>query len=143
MYLFAKPDILVRFDKLTNQGSQAKNKPLMGLLATVLQMPILIPPQPSAAVVLGAAMLGRFAHDITTSRSGRPISTQADVDETKKESGKLWDVMTNMTQPAVAVLPRSGEAGGKERALLEVKYKIFREGVEVQRKWRAMVAEVA
>lgn len=115
----------------------------MGLLATVLQMPILIPPQPSAAVVLGAAMLGRFAHDISTSRADAPIATQADVDEVKQESGKLWDVMTSMTQPAVAVLPRQGQDGDRERRLLEVKYKIFRESVEIQKKWREMIKEVA
>jgi ribulose kinase len=115
----------------------------MGLLATVLQMPILIPPQPSSAVVLGAAMLGRFAHDLTTSRQGTPISTQADAEEEKKtKGGGLWDVMSEMTAPAVAIQPRTGDAGEKERELLDVKYKIFREAVEIQRRWRAMIAEV-
>lgn len=114
----------------------------MGLLATVLQMPILIPPQPSAAVVLGAAMLGRFAHDLSTARQGAAITTQSDVEELKTQGGELWNVMTNMTQPAVAVLPRSGEEGEKERKLLQVKYEIFREAIEVQKRWRGMIERV-
>jgi hypothetical protein len=115
----------------------------MGLLATVLHMPILIPPQPSSAVVLGAAMLGRFAHDLSTSRGGKPISTQAEAEEEKiKQGGDLWQVMSEMTAPAFAIRPREGEGGEKERKLLDVKYKIFREAVDIQRRWRAMVAEV-
>jgi hypothetical protein len=46
-----------------------------------------------------------------------------------------------MTQPGVEVLPRSDDLAGRERKLLETKYKIFREAVEVQLKWRKMVAE--
>lgn len=116
----------------------------MGLLATVLQMPILIPPQPSSAVVLGAAMLGRYAHDLTTSREGRSITTQADAEEEKRtKGGDLWHVMSEMTAPAFAIRPREGEEGEKERKLLDVKYKIFREAVEIQKRWRDMIAAVA
>lgn len=123
-------------------GSQAKNGPLMRLLATVLNMPIIIPPQPSAAVVLGAAMLGRFAHDLSDQLGGNAIETQQDVEKAKKIGGeRLWDVMAEMTQPGVEVLPRDGPLGAREKKLLDVKYKIFRESIEVQRKWRAMVAE--
>lgn len=122
-------------------GSQAKNGPLMRLLATVLNMPVIIPPQPSAAVVLGAAMLGRFAHDLNDVRQGKPIEKQQDSDDAKKQGGKLWEVMSEMTQPGVEILPRSDDLAGRERKLLETKYKIFREAVEVQLKWRKMVAE--
>jgi ribulose kinase len=114
----------------------------MGLLATVLNMPIIIPPQPSAAVVLGAAMLGKFAHDLSVARQGTPITTQEDAAEAQKLGGKLWDVMVDMTQPGERVEPRAGEEGKREKRLLDVKYKIFREAVEVQRRWRAMIAEV-
>jgi ribulose kinase len=113
----------------------------MRLLATVLQMPVIIPPQPSAAVVLGSAMLGRFAHDLTTSRSGKPILTQNDAEEARKEGGKLWDVMVAMTKPGVRIEPRVGKLGEKEKKLLEVKYKVFRESVEIQKKWRGMIAD--
>lgn len=123
-------------------GSQAKNGPLMRLLATVLNMPVIIPPQPSAAVVLGAAMLGRFAHDLSEDLGGKPIETQDDVEKAKQVGGeKLWEVMAEMTQPGVEVLPRDGLLGDREKKLLDVKYKIFRESIEVQNKWRRMVAE--
>lgn len=122
-------------------GSQAKNGPLMRLLATVLNMPVIIPPQPSAAVVLGAAMLGRFAHDLAASRQGAAIEEQADVEEVKKHGGLLWDVMTEMTKPGAEVVPRGGKEGERERQLLDVKYKIFRESIEVQRRWRGWVAD--
>lgn len=117
----------------------------MGLLATVLDMPIILPPQPSAAVVLGAAMLGRFAHQLAVARQGQPITNQHDALESQKLSngGKgLWDVMVDMTQQGQRVDPRPGPQGQQEKRLLDVKYKIFREAVEVQKKWRAMIAEV-
>ncbi|KAK8847399.1 hypothetical protein IAR55_005257 [Kwoniella newhampshirensis] len=123
-------------------GSQAKNGPLMRLLATVLQMPIIIPPQPSAAVVLGAAMLGRYAYDLTVERQGKAIITQEDAEEAKEKEGtRLWDVMVEMTHPGKRVDPRSDAEAKREVKLLDVKYKIFRESVEVQRRWRSMVAD--
>lgn len=129
-------------DSIYMSGSQAKNAALMGLLATVLQMPIVIPPQPSAAVVLGSAMLGRFAADMAGTLDG-PITTQDQVVAVGQAHGeRLWDVMVEMTQAATSVLPRGGEEGQVERRLLDQKYKIFREAVEVQRRWRGMMDQV-
>lgn len=123
-------------------GSQAKNGPLMRLLATVLDMPVVIPPQPSAAVVLGAAMLGRFAHELSIGLNGEPIGTQQAAEALGKKDGrKLWDIMVEMTQPATKIEPRSGPLGEKEKKLLDVKYKVFRESIDVQRKWRSMIAD--
>ncbi|RSH92181.1 hypothetical protein EHS25_008596 [Saitozyma podzolica] len=110
-------------------GSQAKNGPLMRLLATVLNMPVIIPLNPP----LPSSSARRC--------SGKPIEKQQDSDDAKKQGGKLWEVMSEMTQPGVEVLPRSDDLAGRERKLLEAKYKIFREAVEVQLKWRKMVAE--
>lgn len=119
-------------------GSQAKNKPLMRLLATVLQMPIVIPPNPSAAVVLGAAMLGRYAHEL--SRQGA-ITTQAEAQAYgEKEGAKLWDIMVEMTNAASRVEPRSGSDGDRERKLLDAKYEIFLEQIEAQIRWRKRIA---
>jgi hypothetical protein len=126
---------------LSLAGSQAKNTPLMSLLATVLRMPIIIPPAPSAAVVLGAAMLGRFAHDLS-SKLAKPILTQEDAEEAKKIAGDgLWDVMVSMTQPGKKVVPRGGEEGKRESGLLDVKYRVFRESIEIQRRWRGWIAD--
>lgn len=106
----------------------------MGLLATVLNMPIIIPPHPSAAVVLGAAMLGRFAHESS------PIKTQEEANAAG-ESDKLWKIMVEMTAPAERIEPRSGTEGERERRLLNAKYEVFRESIEVQLRWRRMIAE--
>lgn len=43
-----------------------------------------------------------------------------------------------MTQPASLVLP---SASPREAALLDVKYQIFRESIDLQRKWRSMVSD--
>jgi ribulose kinase len=122
-------------------GSQAKNAPLMQLLSTVLQMPVLIPPHPSAAVVLGSAMLARFAHEQTASGE---ITTQAEAqDRAAAGATALWDVMVDMTPAAARVNPRSGPDGERERRLLDVKYEIFLESCESQRRWRKRIAEAA
>lgn len=42
-------------------GGQAKNTMLMQLFADTCSMPVVLPQSSGAAVVLGAAMLGRFA----------------------------------------------------------------------------------
>jgi ribulose kinase len=46
-------------------GGQAKNMLLMKLFANVCGMPVVLPHSHSLAVVLGAAMLGRFADEVT------------------------------------------------------------------------------
>ncbi|WVN89443.1 uncharacterized protein L203_104666 [Cryptococcus depauperatus CBS 7841] len=131
-------------DSIYMSGSQAKNGPLMRLLATVLQMPVIIPPQPSAAVVLGAAMLGRYAYILSSERQNQPIDSQEEADKAKERDGyKLWDVMVAMTRPGKRIDPRADELGLCEKRLLDVKYKIFREAVDVQRRWRGMVAKEA
>jgi hypothetical protein len=42
-------------------------------------------------------------------------------------------MQTEMSRPGTTVRPKAGEA---ERKLLEAKYAIFRESIDVQRKWR-------
>ncbi|KAJ9092342.1 hypothetical protein QFC20_007400 [Naganishia adeliensis] len=138
-------------------GSQAKNKPLMDLLASVCKVKVIIPPSPSAAVVAGSAMLGRYAHDVTEQRKGQPIETQAQQEESASKSKEaLWQIMVrsfadpedevltprgttlqvDMTPTGKAVVP---SATAYEQRLLDAKYKIFRESIDIQRKWRAMI----
>lgn len=88
-------------------------------------------------------MLGRFAADLSKARGYQPISTQADAEEAAKQGEKLWEVMVEMTKSAQRVEPRRGKEGEGEKRLLDVKYRIFRESVEVQRRWRGWIAEVA
>lgn len=130
-------------DAVYMSGSQAKNGQLMRLLATVLQMPVIIPPNPSAAVPLGSAMLGRFAHEAATAE-GHGIQTQEEADQIAQQHGaRLWDIMVEMTKPAKRIEPRDGELGRREKKLLDAKYKVFRESIETQRRWRALVEEAA
>ncbi|WWC86903.1 uncharacterized protein L201_001782 [Kwoniella dendrophila CBS 6074] len=132
-------------DSIYMSGSQAKNGPLMRLLSTVLQMPVIIPPQPSAAVVLGSAMLGKYAYSISLERNGKEIINQLQANEqaSEKDKNKLWNVMVSMTKTGKRIEPRSDNLGLKEKFLLDVKYNIFREQVEIQKKWRKMISEVA
>jgi hypothetical protein len=43
-----------------------------------------------------------------------------------------------MTQPGQRIAP---SAGAREKRLLEAKYKIFRESIEIQRKWKKEINE--
>ncbi|KAF8516640.1 Pentulose kinase [Gautieria morchelliformis] len=110
-------------------GSQSRNTSLMQLIANTCSVPVIVPHSPSAAVVLGAAMLGRFAAEVSV--LGRKLSD----DEQRK---KLWHIMVEMTQPGQLVKP---SVTPREKRLLEVKYKIFRETIETQKRWRKEVDE--
>jgi ribulose kinase len=105
-------------------GSQAQNTALMGLLANVCNMPVVIPRSHAASVVLGAAMLGRFA----TMRDPPDPATA------------LWDIMQEMTPPATVLRPAAGE---REKRLLDVKYRIFLESIEIKRRLRREIDAVA
>ncbi|TFK56219.1 Pentulose kinase [Heliocybe sulcata] len=109
-------------------GSQAKNAPLMQLLADVCKMPVVIPANAGIAVVLGSAMLGRFAAE-WAGRQGKENQDQG-----------LWDVMVEMTPVGSMVSPA---ASPKEKKLLEAKYKIFRETIEIQKRWRKEMEDAA
>ncbi|EKD04731.1 hypothetical protein A1Q2_00961 [Trichosporon asahii var. asahii CBS 8904] len=132
-----------KIDAVYMSGSQAKNGPLMRLLATVLQMPVVIPPNPAAAVPLGSAMLGRFAHEAAQAE-GHGIKTQEEADQVAQQHGaRLWDIMVEMTKPAKRIEPRDGELGRREKKLLDAKYEVFRDSIETQRRWRALIEKAA
>lgn len=99
-------------------GGQAKNMLLMQLFADVCQMPVVLPGGDSDAVVLGAAMLGRFAAE------GQEVTRQAEL---------LWKIMAEMSPVGTRINPK---ASLKEMRLLRAKYKIYRESAEIQKRWR-------
>jgi ribulose kinase len=101
----------------------------MRLLANVCNMPVVLPRSHTASVVLGAAMLGRFAATV-------PVRDPPDSDP----AAALWDIMQEMTPPGTVVRPAAGE---REKRLLEVKYRIFLESIEIQRRWRSEIDAVA
>lgn len=122
-------------------GGQAKNTALMQLFANTCGMSVVLPFEHSGAVVLGAAMLGRFAAEAAALGS-KEMSGE--------EQGEvLWKIMVGgfectrwssslyfqveMTPVGTVVVPA---ATVKEKKLLEAKYKIFRESIEIQKRWR-------
>lgn len=118
----------------------------MQLIADVCNIPVVIPHSPSAAVVVGAAMLGRFAAEVTGKHAkevgGEDLFLNqervAEISELEKE--RLWEIMVEMTQPGKKVEPA---AGTRDKKLLEAKYKIFRESIEIQKRWRTEMETAA
>ncbi|KIY67282.1 Pentulose kinase [Cylindrobasidium torrendii FP15055 ss-10] len=111
-------------------GGQAKNIPMMQLFADTCGMPVVLPFDHAGAVVLGSAMLGRLASEA----QGKGVLGE-------KEQGELlWKIMVEMTPPGTTVLP---SASDRVKKLLEAKYKIFKEAIDVQRRWRKMIEEAS
>lgn len=103
-------------------GGQAKNAALMQLFADTCNMPVVLPQNSGAAVVLGAAMLGRFAAEL-----------QPGSKDEKADCEARWKIMVDMTPPGTLVAP---SASSREKKLLQAKYKIFRESIDIQKRWR-------
>ena len=101
-------------------GSQCQNEILVGLVATACNMPVLIPRYVHAAVCHGAAMLGAKA-------------ASADDDGRTED---LWEIMDRMSKPGKKVSPTTDV---NEKALLDVKYKVFLEQCHKQQEYRALV----
>ncbi|TFK85067.1 Pentulose kinase [Polyporus arcularius HHB13444] len=112
-------------------GGQAKNAPLMQLFANTCNMPVVLPQNSGAAVVLGAAMLGRFAGEAQGDAKKLAIENRGEA---------LWDIMVEMTPAGTMVVPA---ASPKEKKLLEAKYKIFLEAIDIQRRWRKEMEEAS
>lgn len=116
----------------------------MQLIADVCSVPVVLPHSPSAAVVVGAAMLGRFAAEVTGIHAkdvaGEDLfQSQAKVDEVShSEKERLWEIMVEMTQAGRRIEPA---ASPRDKRLLEAKYKIFLESITLQRKWREMMEQ--
>lgn len=65
-------------------GGQAKNRVLMQLFANYCGMPVVLPADHASAVVLGAAILGRFAAE--ADKTGDP-------ERGKDHAETLWKIM--------------------------------------------------
>lgn len=103
-------------------GSQCQNDILVNLIASACDMPVVIPRYIHAAVCHGAAMLGAKA-------------ASADAQGVTES---LWDIMDRMSKPGKMVVPT---VEAKEKALLQVKYKVFLEQCFKQQKYRQLVDE--
>lgn len=138
-------------------GGHVKNKDLMQLLADVCQIPVLLPASASASVVIGSAILGRFAAEIRE-KEGKALSEQDQAERSAYDNReRLWQLMVSssvavlrvdtdtpslpqseMTKPGTFVYPA---ADARLCALFDAKYKIFHEAIQTQRRWRKMVAD--
>ncbi|KAL5508501.1 hypothetical protein ACEPAH_6120 [Sanghuangporus vaninii] len=107
--------------ELYMSGGQAKNKKLMQLFADVTGMPVVLPESTADAVSRGSAMLARYA-------------AEKQLGNAKKDL--LWDIMLEMTPNGTLVSPA---ASPREKRLLEAKYKIFLESINIQKRWRKEV----
>ncbi|KAH7903288.1 FGGY family of carbohydrate kinase [Hygrophoropsis aurantiaca] len=108
-------------------GGQAKNIPMMQLFADTCGMPVVLPFSHSAAVVLGAAMLGRIAAEARALKG-------------PEQGDDMWKIMVEMTPAGTLIAPA---ASPKVKKLLQAKYKIFRETIEIQKRWRQQMEEAA
>ncbi|KAF7432849.1 hypothetical protein PC9H_004792 [Pleurotus ostreatus] len=112
-------------------GGQARNLTLMQLFADVCDMPVVLPFDHAGAVVLGAAMLGRVAEE--ASKVGASEMGE------KEQQELLWKIMVEMTPPGTRMLP---SAAPRVKRLLQVKYDIFLESIDIQKRWRKAIADV-
>ena len=131
-------------------GGQAKNGALMQLMADVCGMGIVLPKSGKEGkkggvidpVVLGSAMLGRYADEARKEGAGGR----------EGQAERLWNIMVcfaffflssiflqfltiqvEMTPVGTLIPPKASK---KEKRLLEAKYKIFLESIDIQKRWR-------
>jgi len=119
-------------------GGQAKNTSLMQLMADVCNMGIVLPKDGKKGkkggvidpVVLGSAMLGRYADE----------ASKAGAKGREGQAERMWDIMVEMTPVGTLISPK---ATNKEKKLLESKYRIFLESIEIQKRWRKEMEDAA
>ncbi|KAI8460712.1 hypothetical protein BY996DRAFT_4574324 [Phakopsora pachyrhizi] len=121
-------------------GGLVKNEILMDLLANICNVPIQLPASHSASVVLGSAMLGKAAYVSKVKNQDKSIENQIEAEQ-RGHSMKdhLWEIMVEMSRPGTTVKPKVEDQ--REKDLIEVKYKIFEECIELQRRWRESVSK--
>ncbi len=139
-----------KINSIYMSGGQVKNPTFMQMISDACGVPVQLPHSSSASVVAGSAILGKFAADVSNPeksgakgqyapRNAVKITTQEEAEKASFEhKDHLWDLMVRMTKPGKFVFPTDDP---KRRALLDAKYKIFREAIDVQRKWRGIVAD--
>jgi FGGY-family pentulose kinase len=103
-------------------GGQVKNVVIMQLFADTCGIPVILPKSYSEAVVLGAAMLGRIAA------------------EGAKDGEDMWKIMVEMTPAGTLVAPGALASVNK---ILNAKYDIFLEMIDIQKRWRRKIEEAS
>ena len=108
---------------------RCRNKLLMKLLSDCTGLPIMLPKYVDAAVVFGAAILGA-----TADASRKSVEIECDF------GFMLWETMDRMTPHGTLLEPN--DVNHPDRKLLDVKYQIFLDMAETQRKYRQMVDDI-
>lgn len=106
-------------------GGQAKNIRMMQLFADTCGVPVVLPFDHAGAVVLGAAMLGRFAAEVSSAKE------KGDGLTAEKEGELLWEIMVRRTRNPKQVrcslkiigLGRNDAPGHKDRTCSETQGK--------------------
>lgn len=124
--------------RLYMSGGQVKNAIFMQLIADACGIEVQLPYSHSASVVAGSAILGRFAAELQDSGVKVTESQEAAERASYQHRDRLWQLMVDMTKPGTLVQPSKD---GKIKKLLDAKYVVFREAIEVQRRWRSTVAD--
>lgn len=124
-------------------GGQARNLIYAHLLADVCGLRIQVPTEASASVTVGSAILGQLAAHVTQEQTRAPrtaqpvLSSQTDaVACAEAQAERLWHMMAASTKPGHSIQPTTDV---KLRRLFDVKYRIFLECIDTQRRWRAEV----
>jgi len=79
---------------------------------------------------LGSAMLGRYADE----------ASKAGAKGREGQAERMWDIMVEMTPVGTLIPPK---VTNKEKKLLESKYRIFLESIEIQKRWRKEMDDAA
>ncbi|GAA5859802.1 hypothetical protein JCM8547_007034 [Rhodosporidiobolus lusitaniae] len=128
-----------KIDSIYMSGGLVKNRFLMSLISDICNLPVQLPYSHSASVVIGSAMLGAAAADEKERLQSASIEDQKTAEESSYGmKDRLWETMIRMSRPGTTVHPSASDA---ELKLLEVKYDIFKECIDLQRKWRMRVRE--
>ncbi|KAH8918811.1 Pentulose kinase [Atractiella rhizophila] len=123
-------------------GGLVKNSYLMKLLADVIDVPIELPASSSSSVVLGSAMIAAMAAHPEELEKGEIKSQEQAEERGQAASDRNWKIIKEMSKKGTVIQPSlKGEDGKKEKKLLDVKYKIYKECIDIQRRWRKEVAE--
>ncbi|KAJ6007250.1 FGGY-family carbohydrate kinase [Penicillium herquei] len=101
-------------------GSQTQNDLLVHLIASVCNMPVVVPEYLHAAVCHGSAMLAAMAAS----------------ESSATDSKDLWEIISQMSKPGRQVRPTTDK---QENRLLQTKYEIFLEMSLKQREYRARI----
>lgn len=124
-------------------GGQARNLIYAHLLADVCGLRIQVPTEASASVTVGSAILGQLAAHVTQEytrapRSVQPVlRTQTDAEAcAEAQAEHLWHLMAASTKPGHSIQPTTD---ARLHKLFDVKYRIFLECIDTQRRWRAQV----